>query len=84
MQTVRVQGAYHRCLSAKPLDMIVSRMICREASGNILWRCREKQAEVEGFPYGLSVESFFPSRLARRTMPGDRSLGLKSTLRRCS
>lgn len=44
--------------------------------------CREKQAGVEDFPYGLSVESFFPRRRANRTMPGDRSLGLKSTLRK--
>jgi hypothetical protein len=39
---------------------------------------------VKGFPYGLSVESFLPKRLANRTIPGDRSLGLKRTLRRCS
>jgi hypothetical protein len=50
--------------------------------GTPLLGCREKEAGVEDFPYGLSVESFFPRRRANRTMPGERSLGLKRTLRK--
>lgn len=55
---------------------------CRKIFEGVLMECREKQAEVEDFPYGLSVESFFPRRRANRTMPGERSFGLNRTLRR--
>ncbi len=67
---------------SKALDSRGFSMGFAKFPGNERWRCREKEAGVKGFAYGLSVESFFPKRRAKRTMPGERSSGLKSTLRK--
>lgn len=79
-----MQGVYHRRPSGKTLD---SHCFAHDVQGSE-WKysmgCREKQTGGDGLSYGLSVESFLPKRLAKRIMPGDRSLGLKRTLRRCS
>ena len=56
-----MQGVYRHCLLGKLLVTLVR--IRRKGKGSISWRSREKRAELDGFPYGLSVENFLPKPL---------------------